>query len=400
MKRFLAMMLALVTLLTLCACGTENEKATGEKANTTKATEADIANLEGLYKDHSPYFGDMHNHSNSGGRSDGKVPLVNWPDLVMAPKDMDFAIIVDHKQTSHLRGEDWDDTLFIGGSELGTTMLDEHLTQGGMHYNLIFTDPDKLEELLQENTEYALREDTEKNPGYNTFKYAKFQISRFREIVAQVREKGGFYVMVHPLYNSYLKSSETLDYWMGDYTGFEVYTGTSHGFTMAYERNMDAYNMWVKMLNLGKIVFATCGSDNHRYSDVNTLSVIYSTEKKADAWLEKIRAGNFTAGPVGIRMAMGDVCTGGQTDFAGKRLTIAVGDFHSQAMKKDHTYRVEVYDENGKVFEETLSGTEMQYFAIDAKDCRYYRAIVYDVTEEYIFAVGNPIWNTKYLTQE
>ena len=393
MKRLLAFLLVLVTLLSLCACGAEDKKASAEKKTNTKATEADITNLEGLYKDHDPYFGDMHNHSNSGGRSDGKVPLVNWPDLVMAPKDMDFAAIVDHKQTSHMRGEDWDDTLYLGGSELGTTMLDEHLEQGNMHYNMIFTDPDKMEELLRENEEFNLHEDTEKNPGFNTFKYAKFQISRFREVVAQIREKGGFFVMVHPLYSSYLKSSETLDYWMGDYTGFEVYTGTSNGYTMAYERNMDAYNMWVKMLNLGKIVFATCGSDNHRYSDVNTLSVIYATERKADAWLEKIRAGNFTAGPVGIRMAMGDTCTGGQTDFAGKRLTIAVGDFHSQAMKKDHTYRLEVYDENGKVFEETLSGSEMQYFAIDAKDCRYYRAIVYDVT-------GNPIWNTKYLTQE
>ena len=33
------------------------------------------------------------------------------------------------------------------------------------------------------------------------------------------------------------------------------------------------------------------------------------------------------------------------------------------------------------------------YFAMDAEDCKYYRADVYDVTEDYILAIGNPIWN-------
>ena len=395
MKRLLALVLAVLTLLSLCACGAGGATEATEAKLNMAATESDIAALEALYKDLTPYYGDMHNHSQSGGRSDGKVPLVSWEELVMAPKQMDFAVIVDHKQTSHMRLPEWDDTLFIGGTEPGTTMLDEHLTQGTMHYNLIFNDPDKLEELLWENEEYNLHEDLEKNPGYNTFKYAKFEIARFREVVAQVREKGGFFTHVHPLYSSYLKSDNPEDYWMGDYTGFEVYTGTSHGYTMAYEKNMEAYNKWVELLNLGKIVFATCGSDNHRYSDVNTLSVIYAAERKNDAWLEKIRAGNFTAGPVGIRMALGDVATGGETDFAGKRLVISVADFHQQAIKADHQYRVEVYNETGLVFSQEFDSKEKAYFAIDAEDCKYYRAIVYDVTEDYIFAVGNPIWNTK-----
>ena len=395
MKRIFALILALLTLLCLCACATESGAAEAEPKINTTATETDIAALEALYKDLTPYYGDMHNHSNSGGRSDGKVPLVNWPELVLEAKDMDFAVIVDHKQTSHMRLEEWDETMFIGGTEPGTTMLDEHLIQGNMHYNMIFNDPDKLEELLAENTEYDLREDVERNPGNMTFKYAKFTIERFREIVAQIREKGGLFVQVHPLYSSYLKSDNVLDYWMGDYTGFEVYTGTSQGYTMAYESNMKAYNKWVEMLNLDKIVFATCGSDNHRYSDVNTLSVVYAAERKNDAWLEKIRAGNFTAGPVGIRMAVGDVPTGGQTDFTGKRLVISVSDFHKQAIKEDHQYRLDVYNEKGLVFSQEFDSKEKVYFAIDAEDCKYYRANVYDVTEDYIFAVGNPIWNRK-----
>ena len=29
------------------------------------------------------------------------------------------------------------------------------------------------------------------------------------------------------------------------------------------------------------------------------------------------------------------------------------------------------------------------------RDCQYYRANIHDVTDDYIFAVGNPIWNKK-----
>ena len=87
--------------------------------------------------------------------------------------------------------------------------------------------------------------------------------------------------------------------------------------------------------------------------------------------------------------------TGGQTDFTGKRLVICVDEFHPQAIKEDHQYRLDVYNENGLVFSEEFDSAEAAYFAIEAEDCKYYRADVYDVTEGYIFAVGNPIWNEK-----
>ena len=110
MKKLLAFILAALTLLSLCACG-ESAATPTEPTISTVATETDIATLEGLYKDHTPYFGDMHNHSMSGPRSDGKVPLVSWEELVMKPKQMDFAVIVDHKQTSHMRLPEWNDAL-------------------------------------------------------------------------------------------------------------------------------------------------------------------------------------------------------------------------------------------------------------------------------------------------
>ena len=386
-------------LLGMCACTKKEEKPAEEPKFTATATDADIALLDSLYKGRTAYFGDMHNHSNSGGRSDGKTPLILWPQIVMEPKLIDFACIVDHKQTSHMRLDEWDETIFVGGSEPATTILDEHLKQGNMHYNMIINDPDKLEEFLLAHEEYNLHEDTERNPGFNTFKYAKFSGERFREVVADLLAIGGFFVQVHPLFSSYLQSDDPLDYWYGDYTGFEIYTSTSHDYTTAHEAMIKAKATWVAMLDAGKIVFATCGSDDHRDSSVYSLSTFYSPQKHSDAYLELMRKGDFTAGPVGIRMAMGDVVTGGQTDFAGKRLVISVADWHPQAIDKDSKYRLDIYNEKGLVGSVDLNGTEPQYFAIDAEDCRYYRAEVYDVTNDYWFSAGNPIWNSKYLTQ-
>lgn len=400
MKKLLSLLLAVLMLITMCACGEKTpaaNDATEPKINTT-ATDADIAQLEALYKDRIAYHGDMHNHSDSGGRSDGKTPLKLWPTVVLEPKEIDFAVIVDHKQTSHMRLPEWDVTKYVGGSEAATTILDDHLDQGGMHYNMIFNDWEALEELLRENEEYNLRDD-EENPGNNTFKYAKFSGDRFREIVAQIREKGGFFVQVHPLFSSYIKSNNPLDYWYGDYTGFEIYTSTSHDYFPDHEAMQKAYKTWVDMLNLGKIVYATCGSDDHRDSSAHSLSTFYASEQHADAFLELMRKGDFSAGPVGIRMAMGDVVTGGQTAFTGKRLVISVGDWHPQAINQPHNkkseFRLDIYNEKGLVTSIDLAGTETQYFAIDAENCQYYRAEVYDVTNGYWLSVGNPIWNTE-----
>lgn len=111
--------------------------------------------------------------------------------------------------------------------------------------------------------------------------------------------------------------------------------------------------------------------------------------------MDFIRKGDLTAGPVGIRMCIGNVCTGGYADFAGQRLVIAVDDFHVLEQHKNHIYRLDVYNENGNVFCQEFRCTKPAYFAIDTEDCRYYRADVYDVTNDYIVAVGNPIWNKK-----
>jgi hypothetical protein len=386
----LVLLLGLALLLGLGACG-------GEKVETGVATAEDIALLDSLYNGRQPYHGDMHDHSDSGGRSDGHWPLSMWPSL-LEDKDMDFAAIVDHKQVAHMKLPEWDDTIFIGGTEAQTTLKDANLVGSVLHYNLLFTDISALESLLKENKEYGYRNDSD-NPGQKTFYYAHFTIERMREIASQVQGKGGFFVHVHPKFKSYLNSNNPLDYWYADYSGIEVITGTGNGhseYDLRHPENKAAYDLWVELLNLGKIVYATAGSDSHSLSGISTISTIYSAEQKAQNFLQHIRSGDFTAGPAGIRMAIGDATTGGHTNFEGKRLVISVGDFHSKAVKSGNKYRVDIYNENGLVYSQEIDQTQTNYIAIDVDaNSKYYRANVYDVTKDYIFAVGNPIWNDK-----
>ena len=385
MKKVWSLLLRAPLLLGVCACGAGQRETSNEK---------EIAQLEELYKGRKKYQGDLHNHSDSGGRSDGKVPLTLWPSFVMSKLDMDFAVIVDHRQVNHMRLPGWDPTRFIGGTEPATRILDEHLVKGSMHYNMVFTDPAALENVLMAFPEYDYRPDPS-NPGMNTFDYAKFYSPRFREVAQKVWDEGGFFCHVHPKHEGYMISDDPLDFYFGEHTGIEVMTGDSRYYDMHFEGNRKGYQLWVDLLNLDKRVYATFGSDDHRISSANCLSTIYSEAKHAMSFVKYLRSGDFTAGPVGIRMAMGDVTVGGETEFAGKRLAISVGDFHAKAVKPDHKYRLDVFNENDLVYSQEIDHTKNTYVVLDAENCKYYRANVYDVTDDCIFAVGNPIWNKK-----
>ena len=183
-----------------------------------------------------------------------------------------------------------------------------------------------------------------------------------------------------------------MDYVLGEYTGMEVLLGYQGG-DMRTQYNKDAYDLWVTLLNAGNHIYAFAGSDSHRSTDTQSCSTVYAEERLNTSYLEHIVKGDFTAGPVGIRMCVGDTVMGGHTDFTGKRLIVSVGDFQSQQYRAKHQYRVDVYNENGLVFSQEFDSTQPAYFAIDAENCKYYRADVYDVTDNYIVAIGNPIWN-------
>ncbi|MBR2311390.1 MAG: hypothetical protein IKA47_12825 [Oscillospiraceae bacterium] len=400
MKKVFSLILVFLIVFSLFGCGAKEE----EKLNTV-ATDADIAALENLYKGREAYHGNLHDHSDSGDpendpwkTADGKYPLDMWPNFLME-KDLDFVALVDHRQSNHMRRDEWDETMFMGATETGHRRPDSTGEIDAMHYNILLNDPDVFDQILSTFPKFNCTG----NGQFKIYSDNPLTEEEFALLVKMVQEAGGNIVHVHPCWGTdadeshYMTSENPLDYSLGEYTGFEVLCSYSGGSTaennLSHPYNATAYETWVTLLNMGKHLYAFAGSDSHRQTHTTSASTVYAEERLNDSYLKHIVKGDFTAGPVGIRMAVGDTVMGGHTNFAGKRLMIAVDDFQSKQYKVDDTYRLDVYDENGLVFSQEFDGKDPFYAAIDAQDCKYYRANIYNVTKDYIFAVGNPIWN-------
>ncbi len=400
MKRILAVLLLVCLCVSLFSGCANNEDATPETltAEQVAASQEDIAALEKLYEGKEPAYGDTHGHSKSSEWSDGDVLLEAWKDQ-MARLEMDFATIVDHRQTLHMDHEQWDEAFFIGGSEPGLEVLNTEVKMySSIDYSMIFTEKAGIEAVLaefQDDYDYGFE------PG--RFK-TKFQgdHEKIGKLIQCIKDNGGMFVYVHPfLDNAYYDPTDRMNHWFADETGFEVFNQIAESHHPMY--NDQAYECWVELLNAGKRLWATRGSDCHSSLPVpETLNTLYTTEKKATTCFEQLKVGNFTAGPVGIRIAVGDTVTGSTGSFEGKRVVVAVGDFHSQVVNPQNTYRVDIYDDKGLVYSQEISTTEMNYFAFDAKaDAKYYRANVVSVNTntatglvtEKLMATGNPVFN-------
>ena len=100
---------------------------------------AERARLLSLYRNCRVYHGELHDHSASGGTSDGKCPLADWR-VQMAERKMDFAAILDHRQIRHMYQPEWEDGLFIPGTEPGTFISDSGAARPGcMPSRSVFT---------------------------------------------------------------------------------------------------------------------------------------------------------------------------------------------------------------------------------------------------------------------
>lgn len=347
-----------------------------------RITQQDKEHIDALYAGRTICFGDLHNHSASSPRSDGRRTLAHWKGALEA-LELDFAAILDHGQVEHMYLPDWEDGVFIGGTEPGIRLLDSPAKLGDLHYNMIFADAAPLEALLEAFPEYEFTGGIQ-----GRFRYPDLTCSRFQEVITFVKEHGGFFVHPHP--KQIMISENPLDYWFQDETGLEVFYDD-----MRDERSRDNYQLWCDILRLGKRVWATGGNDNHACARDTALTGIYVKEKKNAEYLYQLRKGDFVCGSVGIRMCIGDTPMGGQCDFAGKRLILCAEHFHRSVRNPEHTYRLDIYNENSLVCSEEFSCEEPFYFAQDAEDCRFYRAEVVDINQNLKICLGNPIWNLK-----
>ena len=384
MKKSIAFLLALCVVIGLCACSEPAPAPTEPTEPDYTASEADIAQLEKLYEGRTAFQGEFHDHGDTGGTSDGKMKLEDWK-MNLRVKDMDFAAILDHRQVLHMRLPEWDNNIFIGGTEACTWIKDSKAEQNKLHYNMIFATPEELEAVLRQfPIQFSYYGDH--------FSYFQFTTKEFEEIAKFITDNGGFFVHVHPKGKSYLVSDDPLDYYFGEYTGIEVLCG--YYGNQSVEINQDALKLWTDLLALGKHVYATSGSDSHNASNTVSLTTIYAAQGNAATYISHVKQGDFTAGPIGIRMSVGDTHMGGETDFAGKRLVVSAGDFHSLECMPGHTYRIDVYSDQGLVASQEIPGIGTSYMALDADDAaKFYRVEVYDVTSQYQVAIGNPIWN-------
>ena len=372
----------------------------GAQLEVPQANAVDVEQLLALYDGAEVRYGEMHDHTNTGPNADGFYTVEQWRQK-MLEIGMDFTTIVDHRQSVHMYDPNWDSSMFIGGSEPSTRIIDHVVIENNnFHYNMIFADAADLETVFKSFSGYKYKEAADGNGGTVVTYWLKRQ--EFLDTAALVRELGGFFVAVHPKYAGYLVSNDPLDYYYGEYTGIEITTGT--GGNMAYEENEKAYQLWLDLLDLGKKVYATAGSDFHKLPNASALTTLYGSDRDAQAYVDIFRSGNFAPGWVGIRMAIGDTAMGGTTDFSGKRLVFSVGDMYDVAIndgysgsycyQEDHIYSVQLYDDGGLLMESQIDPSQMNYFAIDAdEESKFYRVVVWDLTENTRVGVGNPIWN-------
>ena len=388
-------------LLLLCACNSQPAQTqdgttvtTASAAPDCTAGAEDVAALEKLYEGRVAYHGDMHAHTNSGGNSDGNVAIEEWPEL-MEKVSLDFAAIVDHCQTLHMRAPSWDDKLYIVGSESGGWVhsVKEGQSNQKFHANYLFTDLEGMENFLNEYPLFfAYFQETGlfKSNG-NGIAFTREDMAK---IAASVRENGGLLVFNHPkLADNGPTSEELMDFWWADETGFETLYGYADKY---YAAGMEAYKVWVQLLDAGKRIWATAGSDTHRNPRTTALTTVYSTEQSGKVYMSYIREGDFNPGPMGIRMAIGDTLMGGKGSFEGQKVIFSVGDFHEVALENGDQFRAVLLDDTGEVFSQVFTAGETVFFSTEAQaDKRFYRVEIYTVATDTLVGIGNPIWNEQ-----
>lgn len=353
-------------------------------------TNAEREHLESLYANRRAFHGELHDHANTGGTSDGTRDLVHWTSSLEA-LHMDFAAILDHRQVRHMYLPEWKDGLFLCGTEPDAEIIDSKAEYNHVHYNMLFDSPKKLEELLEEFPEYEF---TGGQEGH--FRYPGFTTERFCQLIDTVKAKGG--MVVHPHPKQHMRSVDPANYWFRDWTGIEVFYRDYRDPRPGKEYTAANYQLWVDLLALGKRVWCCAGGDAHSVCSDKALTTVYAEEHTNASLLKALRVGDFTCGAVGVRMCIDDTVSGGECDLAGKRLLISVGDFHESVYIKGHTYRVDILNAEGLVCSKQLTFTECaepQYMAVDTVASDFYRVEVVDEVCGWRIALGNPIWNVR-----
>ncbi len=346
--------------------------------------EADFGPLEALYAGRKVYYGDLHAHSDCGGKSDGKTPIAEYT-REMDKLSIDFTALVDHRQMRGYFLPTWDKERFIYGMEPGTSIPWAVGAEEGyarVHYCMLFPHEYSLCLVFANFPEFKFTGD--ELTGY--CQYPVFTRERFDQLVRYIYSIGG--ILVHPHPKDLMASSEPLDYYFGEHTYLETIS-VSAWDNMTYKN----YELWIRLLRLGKHVYTSGGADAHGRITNAAVSTFYSREKSGNAFFEIMRSGDFTVGFAGIKMAVGDSPMGSELPYrAGSVLTLEAGDLFPPQCAADHRYVLRVFTDRGLCCREELKAGQPLRLALKLKKRLYYRADVFDATAGYPIAISNPIW--------
>lgn len=342
----------------------------------------DFSALDALYAGRRPYRGDFHCHAATGGTSDGKTTLAEWR-RAGAELGLDFAAVLDHRQVRHMYIEDYDPDFFMCGTEPAISFSDMKIEKASIHYLMFFRQPGDLAVLLDKFPDvYGFTGATEGTEGH--FEYRTTTRARFMEIIAEVYRMGGFVTHPHPI--DVMKSDNTLDYFFGDGVGFEV-------MYKAHERITNGdYRLWTELLDMGKKPVMTATDDMHGVPAAISLNTVYLTECTNDTLLDAQLCGDLNGGKCGIRLCLGATVQGGtcRAEEIGAPLLFTASDLH-KSVPEGHTYRLDILTDAGVAY--SAVGAFPFAGAIQTKPDRlYYRIEIYDLTDERLFALSNPIY--------
>ena len=342
---------------------------------------ADLAPLDRLYAGRTVMYGDFHCHSNSGGTSDGQTPLANYvPD--MDQLGLDFAAIVDHRQMRHFFLPEWDESRLICGTEPGCMLTDGERPwyERKMDYTMIFPDKTGLARVMEAFPQFKYTGGTQ-----GTYVYAPHTRRELRQLGEFIYSIGGLLSHAHP--KQLMVSEDPLDYYFGEHVAIETVHG--HPGSLATKLN---HRLWVDLLQLGKRVRTHGSSDSHGPVSNVGLTTVYCEKRFSTDIFNTVRAGDCTAGAVGIQMSIDDAPMGSVTEYAaGKTLFVRVGDFHRDHRPENTVYSLRVYTDRGLAWAKEFAGEDMAV-ALPVQARKFYRVEVWNESDDHVVALSNPIW--------
>lgn len=251
-------------------------------------TGADFTALEKLYEGRSISYAMLHEHSNSGGTSDGKVPIGDWPGQ-LDQYQVDVMGLLDHRQMRHFYLPEWDTTRFIYGTEASTNL--KGVPEGGsskLHYCMLFRDKYDLNAVLEAFPEFFWRGDA----LTGSFTYPDFTKERFDLLVGFVRSLGGAFVHAHPFpgWAEYMDSDDPMDYCLGEFTFMETIYEADGAYSLKSKRQ---YELWEKVLRGGAHVYNAASGDVHSKANNCGVSAFYTETHLPTETLDTMVAGDF-----------------------------------------------------------------------------------------------------------